>query len=245
MTLDRTEDRPEQLPLLLGHRVARGVEDFLVAHCNRHAVEWIDRWPDWPFTALVIVGPEGSGKTHLAELWRARSSAETVDLASFDLAASGELAPSWRACLLDDADDALAQGAAAELTLLQLYNLMRSAGGAMLLTGLSPPAAWPLGLADLRSRLNTAMVIEIGPPDDALLAAVALKQFADRQIVPGEGVIPFLVSRGERSFAAIARAVTALDHAALAGKRPVTAPLARAVLAGLGDAPVPPSSSAG
>jgi chromosomal replication initiation ATPase DnaA len=230
MTRDRAEDRAEQLPLLLGHLVARGIEDFLVAPCNRHAVDWIDRWPDWPFTALVVVGPEGSGKTHLAELWRKLAGAQTIDLESLDLESSGESAASWRACLLDDADRALARGAAAELALLQLYNLIRSAGGAMLLTGLAPPAAWPLALADLRSRLNSAMVVEIGPPDDALLAAVALKQFADRQIVPGEGVIPLLLSRGERSFAAIARAVSALDHAALAGKRPVTAPLARAVL---------------
>jgi chromosomal replication initiation ATPase DnaA len=110
---------------------------------------------------------------------------------------------------------------------------MRSAGGTLLITARTPPAAWPIGLADLRSRLNSAMVIAIDPPDDALLAGVALKQFADRQIDPAGGVIPFLLSHEERSFAAIARAVTTLDHAALARKRPITVALAREVLAGL------------
>jgi chromosomal replication initiation ATPase DnaA len=92
--------------------------------------------------------------------------------------------------------------------------------------------AWSLGLADLASRLNGAMVVEIAPPDDALLAAVALKLFADRQISPGKGVIPYLLSHGERSFAAIGRAVAAIDRAALAKRSPITVALTREVLAG-------------
>jgi chromosomal replication initiation ATPase DnaA len=135
--------------------------------------------------------------------------------------------------LLDDADRTIPAGAQTERAFLHLYNLVRAAGGAILMTARTPPAAWPLGLADLRSRLNAAMVAEIGPPDDTLLAAVARKQFADRQIVPDPGVIPFLLSRGERSFAAIGRAVAALDHAALSQKRAISVPLAGEVVARL------------
>jgi chromosomal replication initiation ATPase DnaA len=227
-----TEQGPAQLPLLLGHRVARDMKDFMVAPCNRRPIEWVDRWPDWPFTTLIVVGPEGSGKSHIAAYWRARSNAQAVDISCSGLEASVETAARAGAVLLDDADRMLAGNAGAELSLLQLYNLMRSAGGTLLLTARNAPAAWPIGLADLRSRLNSAMVIAIDPPDDALLAGVALKQFSDRQIAPGVGVVPFLLNHGERSFAAIARAVATLDHAALARKRPITVALAREVLAG-------------
>ena len=158
---------PEQLPLPLpGHRVALGVEDFLVAPSNRAVIGWIDRWPDWPFAALVVVGPRGSGKSHAAALWQSRSGARTVDLATLDLEAATDLVSSGEPILVDDADRMLAQGGPAELTLLRLYNLARAAGAAIMMTAEAPPASWVVGLADIRSRLNSAMVVEMGSPDD-------------------------------------------------------------------------------
>jgi DnaA regulatory inactivator Hda len=234
--LASSRDKATQLPLALDHNVALGVEDFLVAPSNRLAVDWIERWPDWPFTALVLVGPRGSGKTHLAQLWRARTGAQPVDCRAVDVAQAAELAERTGVAWVDDADR-LSGDPAAEAMLLHLYNLLQASGGGLLLTADRPPSGWRLGLPDLGSRLNTAMVVEIGPPDDALLASVAVKLFADRQLEVGEDVITLLVTRGERSLAWIARAVDALDRAALAAKRPVTAPLARDILAAMGEAP--------
>jgi chromosomal replication initiation ATPase DnaA len=221
----------EQFPLALGHTVAFGVEDFLVAPCNRNAVEWIGRWPDWPFTALVLAGPLGCGKTHLAELWRARSQAHLIDLspAAVTLEQGALIAGGARTALLDDADIALSDGRA-EIALLQLYNMIRAAQGQLLLTATKPPSQWTISLADLASRLNSAMVITIDPPDDDLLASLAVKLFADRQLGVAEGVIPLMLSRGERSFAGIGRAVDALDRAALSAKRSITVAFARDVL---------------
>jgi chromosomal replication initiation ATPase DnaA len=222
---------PEQLTLPLEHRVARGVEDFLVTPANRRAVEWIDRWPDWPFTALVIAGPAASGKTHLAALWSARADAVPVRLHDSDIEHVAAVAAS-RPIVIDDCDVAV-QSAAGQRALLQLYNLVRAAGGHALLTASKPPSAWRIGLADLSSRLNSAMVVTIDPPDDATLSAVALKLFADRQIVVDESVIAYVLSRSERSFAGVAGTVHALDKAAWIGKRPITVALAREVLTGM------------
>ena len=218
-----------QIPLGLGHRVALGREDFLVAASNRLAAEWVERWPDWPFSTLVLVGPPGCGKTHLGHLWRARAGAESVELGTLRLEQAAALAEGAKAVLVDDADRAV-RDPATQTTLLHLYNLLRAAGGHLLLTADRPPSEWNLSLADLASRLNSAMVIRIGSPDDALLSQVALKLFADRQLAVGEDVIALLVTRGERSFAAMANAVEAIDRAALSAKRPVTAALAREIL---------------
>jgi chromosomal replication initiation ATPase DnaA len=219
----------EQLPLPLPYATARGAEDFLVTPGNRSAVDWIGRWPDWPFTALILVGPAGSGKTHLAGLWRGRSDARAVALEGIGLEEIAAIAGPGRTALVDDCDRA-AGDPAAELALLQLHNLMRAAGGHLLLTAGRPASAWPVMLPDLASRLNAAMVATLDPPDDALLAAVAVKLFADRQLRISPGVIPLLLTHGRRSFAGLAKAVDALDRISLAGRREITPALARGIL---------------
>jgi DnaA regulatory inactivator Hda len=221
----------EQLTLPLEHRVAHGVEDLLVTPGNRHAVEWIDRWPDWPFTALIVVGPAASGKTHLAALWKARADAARVTLGDTDIENAATVAAS-RSILIDDCDEAVHAGDR-QRALLHYYNLARTAGRQLMLTAKSPPSEWRVELADLSSRLNSAMVVAIEPPDDQTLAAVALKLFSDRQVAVDQSVISYVLSRGERSFAGVATAVRALDQAALAAKRPITVALARDVLAAL------------
>jgi len=216
---------PSQLTLGLPHRPALGRDDFLVAGSNADAVAWLDRWPDWPATALALHGPMASGKTHLAQVWRHRSGAVEA-LGRFDplaLAAAG-------AVVLDlDA----APGPAEERPLLHLYNLLAERRGHLLLVGREPPARWPVQLPDLSSRLSTAPAVALLPPDDELRAAVMVKLFADRQLRVDADVVGYLVQRLDRSFAAIGAAVAALDEAALAERRPITVPLARAVLARL------------
>ena len=219
----------QQLIFSFENRVAQDVEDFLVAPGNRHAVDWIDRWPDWPFTALVAAGPPGCGKTHLAALWRSRTGAATVDLAQAGIEQAAALTAGGQPILIEDCDRALGDGQA-ERALLQLYNLAKAAGGRLMLTARQVPSEWRLALPDLKSRLNSAMVVTVDPPDDALLRSIAIKLFADRQVTVGEEVVAYLLSRGERTVTGVARAVDLLDRASITLKRPITVPMAREVL---------------
>ena len=223
-----------QLALDLGHRPALGRDDFLVAACNRDAVAWLDRWPDWPAGGLAIVGPAGCGKSHLASVWRATSGAPLLAPADLDRGEPAALLAGATACVIDDADRAIA-GGARERALLHLYNHLREARGQLLLTGRTPPARWPIALPDLASRLAAVPAVGVGMPDEALLAAVLVKLFADRQLRVGQDVVMFLVPRLERSFEAARQIVAAIDRAALAGGRAVTVPLVREVLAGAAD----------
>ena len=211
----------EQLLLGFEHRAASGIEDFMPAPGNRDALAWLARWPDWPAPALVLYGPPGCGKSHLARIWAARSGAGLLDPAALPEAA---LEPP-RAALLDPAEPL-----GDEVALLQLYNRLREQGGHLLLVARRPAAAWRIGLPDLASRLRAAPAVAIGAPDDALLAALLVKLCDDRQLAVSDGVIGYLVRHMERSFAAARAVVEALDRHSLRDRRPVTVALARAVL---------------
>lgn len=213
-----------QLPLDLGHRPALGGADFLVAPPNQEAVAWLDRWPGWPGPALVLEGPAGSGKTHLAHVFAARAGALLLAPAALSVARVADLLGPARAAALDDAE------AVEEQAFLHLYNLLAERGGHLLVLARKPPSRWGIALADLRSRLLAAPVASLLLPDDVLLSAVLLKLFADRQLQVGEEVLAYLLAQLERSFEAAERAVASLDRAALAAHRRVTVPLVREVL---------------
>ena len=213
---------PRQLALDLGLRPALGREDFLVSSGNAAAMAWLDRWPAWPAPALAVHGPAGCGKTHLAHVFAARTGAVIVAAASLDRDDPPRLLPAAPALAVEDADRGVD-----EVALFHLFNLARESRCLILFTGRSAPARWKLDLADLRSRLRAIPNVAIDPPDDALLAAVLVKLFADRQLKVPTEVIAYALPRLERSFAAARSLVAAVDAAALAEKREITVPLVR------------------
>lgn len=213
-----------QLPLDLPHRPALGRADFLVAPPNAEAVAWLDRWPDWPAPALALHGPPGSGKSHLARVFAASSAGTMIDPSALATERVPALLGEHATAIVDDADRAAAE------PLLHLYNVVVERRGHLLVVAREAPARWPLALADLRSRLLACPAVGVTPPDEALIGALLVKLFADRQLAIGEEVVAYLALHLERSFAAAQGAVAALDAAALAERRPVTVPLARRVL---------------
>lgn len=217
-----------QLVLGFPHRPALGKNDYLVSTCNQDAVGWIDLWPDWPGPALVVHGPAGCGKTHLIHVWSARSKARMVDAAGIHGLDAPEIMGDATCCAIDDAD-----GAVDAEALLHLYNYVAELRGQLLIASREPSARWNLELADLSSRLGAAAHVEIKPPDDALLGALLVKLFHDRQLKVGEDVLVYLLARMERSFSAARAIVEELDRAGLAERRGITVPLARQVLSAL------------
>jgi chromosomal replication initiation ATPase DnaA len=230
--------RARQLPLELPHRPALDRADFLVTPANELAVAWIDRWPDWPQPALVLHGPEGSGKTHLTRVWQRRADAVVIDPRALDRDAPDTLLGSGCAAVVEDVGAHLAGAATPDASgrgLLHLYNVLRERGGHLLLTDTAPAKSWPVPLPDLASRLGAATHVALGAPDDPLLAAVMVKLFADRQLTVPPDVVQYLLPRIERSFAAVRAVVAQLDRAALARRQAITVPLAREVLSSAGD----------
>ena len=217
----------QQLGLALPGRTALGRDAFLVAPSNAMAMALIDRWPHWDGGKLVLTGPEGSGKTHLAHVWALEAGARI--LAARDLVRSDIPALADRPAAIEDVPE-IAKDAEAQTALFHLHNLLLAEGQGLLLTGRAPVAHWGLTLPDLVSRLRGATAAALDPPDDTLLAALLIKLLADRQLTPRPDLVPYLLGRMDRSFAAAIDLVARLDAASLAQKRPVTRALAAQVL---------------
>ena len=220
----------QQLRFDLPVRTALGRTDFLVTEANANATALIDDWTGWPSSKLVLTGPAGSGKTHLAHVWRDSSGATIV--AASDLPAADIPALAAGNVCVEDVTDISGQPDAEE-ALFHLHNLTLAQGHALLLTARTAPTRWQLGLPDLASRMNATTVVALQPPDDMLLTVVLAKLFADRQIVPAPNVLPYLVRRIPRSFDMAARLVNAIDDAALGTPKGVNRALARDILATL------------
>ena len=224
---DQTE-QPRQLPLDLGHGIGYSRDELVVSATNEQAAALVDRWPDWPSAVVVLAGPPGSGKTHLASIWQARAGALKVDARRIGDSIANLGA---RPALIDDVD----AGPVDEHGLFHLINAVRGAGSHLLLTARRFPSAWGVRLPDLASRLKAAATVEIHEPDDLLLAGVITKLFADRQVEVEPHVIQYLVRRIERSLATAMRVVERLDRTALERKTPITRALASETISAMDE----------
>jgi chromosomal replication initiation ATPase DnaA len=221
-----------QFKLPLASPLTHGREDFAVSPSNGEAVARLDAWPDWAEGRLVLVGPAGCGKSHLARAWAAAVGAVVVEAADPDAASVDLSALRGRPVLVEDADRRALGGAVSDEALFHILNMAGVDGGTVLLTGRTAPLAWSAGVADLRSRLNALSVAEIPEPDDVVLEAVLRRAFAAAWWKPEPDLYPYLLARLPRSAAEAQAAAALLAEAAADGRRELTKALAREVLEG-------------
>ncbi|TCD14332.1 HdaA/DnaA family protein [Oricola cellulosilytica] len=206
-----------QLLLDIGLPGSMARDDLVVTRSNRQAVMLVEGWPDWPGPVVVLAGPTGSGKTHLASIWRENAEARSCDPAALD-EADLDAAQAGMPLLLDGIEP----GNFDENRLFHLLNAVRANKGSMLMTTAHWPRAWQIRTPDLRSRIQAATTVELEEPDDELLVGVMAKLFADRQISVDPAVIQYIACRIERSLASARDIVDRLDAASLARKSRIT-----------------------
>src|ERR1700710_127297 len=217
--------QPRQLAFALPHAESLTRDNFLEGPANAAGLALVDSWPDWPNRIMLLVGPEGSGKSHLAAVWAEQAGARSTMAHALTAAAvPGALATG--ALVVED----LNPSGFDERALFHLMNLAREDQAFVLITARVPPAAFQVELRDLRSRLRAVPVVMLMPPDDQLFRALIVKFCADRQLSIDENVVGYLATRIERSFAAVRRTIELLDTEALRLGRPITRALAAELL---------------
>ena len=218
-------DLPRQLAFVLPHAESLTRDNFLEGPANAAALALIDAWPEWPSRTMMLVGPEGSGKSHLAAIWAEESGARSTAAHALG-AADVPDALTTGALVVED----LRPGTIDERALFHLLNLAREQAAYVLVTARTPPSAMEVELRDLRSRLRALPMVSLSAPDDHLFRALIVKFSADRQLAIDESVVSYLVSRIERSYVAARQAIELLDSEALRQGRPVTRALAAELL---------------
>jgi chromosomal replication initiation ATPase DnaA len=217
--------QPRQLAFALPHAESLTRDNFLEGPANAAGLALVDSWPEWPNRIMLLVGPEGSGKSHLAAIWAEQAGARsTTAHALTATAVPGALATG--ALVVED----LRSSDVDERALFHLMNLAREDEASVLVTAREPPSAFQFELRDLRSRLRAVPTVSLLPPDDQLFRALIVKFCADRQLAADETVVSYLATRIERSYAAARQAVELLDTEALRLGRPVTRALAAELL---------------
>lgn len=214
-----------QLPLPLEAREQLGRKDFIAAPGNEAALSFIDSWPVWPAKAAALYGPAASGKSHLAAIWRAK--ADAIVLNAADLTAVQR--DDQRALVIEDVDGN-EPSEERDLALLALFDH----GANFLLTGRDPPSVWRIRLPDLASRFSALPAFPLGAPDDALLSALIVKLFADRQLTVPETIAAHILNALERSPGAVRDFIVKADTYALSLHRKITPSLIRELLAAMG-----------
>ncbi|MBR1136724.1 MAG: DnaA/Hda family protein [Bradyrhizobium sp.] len=216
---------PRQLAFALPHAESLTRDNFLEGAGNAAGLALVDAWPEWPARTMFLVGPDGSGKSHLAAIWAEQSGARSLSAQALDIAAVPR-ALATGALVLED----LSPTAFDERALFHLLNLARQDEAYILITAREAPATMPVALSDLRSRLRACPVVTLLPPDDQLFRALIVKLAADRQLTIDEAVVSYLATRIERSYAAARHTVALLDNESLRLGRPVTRALAAELL---------------
>ena len=225
--MQKPTDMARQLTFDLPSVENRTRGDYFVGPSNALAFETLETPDNWPGGKLILTGPAGSGKTHLAHVWAETQNAALV--AASDLLHSDPGALAGRSVVVDDADRVAGQPAL-ETALFHLHNLILAEGGRLLMTAATPPRDWGLALPDLISRLGATAIARLEPPDDALLSMVLLKLFNDRQLTIAPALLTFLTRRMGRSLAEAATLVDRLDKAALSENRAITRAFAAKIL---------------
>jgi chromosomal replication initiation ATPase DnaA len=230
-TSERKRRKNEQLPLQFTHDPARGRDDLLVSDPLNAAVSIVDNWPAWPSPVVLLAGPVGSGKSHLAHIWRERVGA--IDIHPVAGSGAARLAATGPV-VFEDAD----RRGFDDTELFHVINSVRENGQSLLITSRLWPMVWPVTLPDLRSRLKAVTVVEIGEPDEELLAQVIVKLFSDRQLHIDDKLVAYIVNRMERSLGAAQSIVERLDRLALARGTRISRPLVAEVLNEFGNSAV-------
>ncbi|MBU6165485.1 MAG: chromosomal replication initiator DnaA [Alphaproteobacteria bacterium] len=196
-------NQPPEPALPLAWPVDHHPDRLAITAANAAAAAWLGNPGLWPVPVTLLIGPQGSGKSHLAGWFAARTPARIIEAAETHDAE--RLFHAWNAATRDRP---------------------------LLLTSRLAPRDWGHGLPDLASRLAATPQLRLGEPDDELLAAVLAKLFAERGIKVGDELIRWLLLRIERSLGAAQAVVAALDETSLARRRAITIPLAREVIDG-------------
>ena len=222
----------EQLVLGLSLKEALEKEDFFISSSNLEAVTLLDNTDRWGSGVLLLVGPKGSGKTHLSLVWCKENKAKHLNLETIlqemEKGLNHDLVCVEDIDIIENAERP--KKSKIEEGIFHLINSVGSRGGKLLISSSKMPNALSIGLKDLESRLQSFSKTNIKEPDDRLVMALLLKYFNDRQIHIKHSNLTYIATRINRTYSSIYEFVNYIDHKSLVLNTKLTRPFIDAAL---------------
>ena len=199
-------------------------EDFYVSPSNQEAFDFVNSWPKWLKRIVNIYGPTGSGKTHLASILKNKTSYLQLD--SKDLNEQNFLKfKTKEALVIENFDDTVS-----EKKLFSFWNMALQDNKYFLINSIKPINSYNWKLKDLKSRINSCLIIGIKLPSDDLISVIIAKNFSDKQIKVEKKHIDYIIKRIDRSYEKISQFILTLDKYSLKKGSPFGLKLIKEVL---------------
>ena len=189
--------------------------DYYVSNSNFFAFNLIDKWPNWEKRILNISGEKYSGKTHLANIFKSKSSAFFLNESQINDDAFKKI-KLYESIIVDGFSNTID-----ERLIYSVFNLVDQDSKYLLINSETPLGEINFELPDLASRSKNLLHAKIEPPDDDLIFAIILKNFSDRQIKLEKKIIEFIINRIDRSYSKISEFIYKIDELSLKKKKPI------------------------
>ncbi len=214
----------DQLILKFPTHKAYKKEDFYVSPSNQEAYDFINSWPRWIKRIVNIFGPSGSGKSHLASILKNKTKCLQIDSKKLN----EEIFIKFKtkeALIIEDLSENIS-----EKLLFSVWNTALQDNKYVLITSKKSISSYNFKLKDLKSRVNSSLVIDIKLPSDDLISVILAKNFSDKQIKVEKKHIEYIIKRIDRSYEKISQFILTLDKYSLKKGRPFGLKMIKEVL---------------
>ena len=189
--------------------------DFFVSNCNYYAYELINSWPKWEKKIINICGEKYSGKSHLSNIFIQKFKGRIIYANTVNNETLNSL-KTFENIVLENFTKSVNEN-----LIYSLFNLMDQDNKYLVINSQIPINEIDFKLNDLKSRLKNCLVAKIQNPDDEMIYALIVKNFADRQISLDKKLIDFIIKRIDRSYGKIFEFIYKIDEISLKKKKSI------------------------
>lgn len=188
--------------------------DYFVSECNRQAYDNLFKWPKWDSKLINLVGPKGSGKSHLLEIFSIKNNFLKVNSLA-EIKKKLETIIKYDKLIMDDINQI------DEKVFFSILDNYISNNKFLIISTIDSLLTYKFKLADLKSRITLFHKYEIYQPNDKMIYFLIQKFLSDRQIKIKKDLITHIIKKIDRSYNRIMKFIDQIDRQSLSNNKKI------------------------